>query len=192
MCEIDGLKSKPMGQCQATVFSTHEVWLPVPNYPHYEVSNTGGLRRLKSTDALGRTHMLRYLNGRVTSRSGVRVALYHNGVKDFLLARLVATTFYEYDIDTPLTVNHMDGNRYNNDINNLELVTREENNTHAHTYGLMDAKYKKTILFDTMNNKRLYFKSQTKASQFLGRNNSYIANSKRDGRLQYGQYILEV
>jgi hypothetical protein len=192
MCEIDGLRSKPKGTCEATTFSTHEVWLPVPNYPMYEVSNMGGLRRLTSIDALGRIQKLRYLKGRATSRIGVRVALYNHGAKDFILARLVATTFYGYDINTPLTVNHIDGNRYNNDINNLELVTREENNTHAHDYGLMDAKYKTTILRDTFTNNRLYFKSQTEASKFLGRNTSFIANSKRDGRLQYGQYILEV
>lgn len=190
-CDINGLKSKPKGTCEATIFSTHEVWLPVPNYPLYEVSNMGGLRCLAHYDNLGRYYRERYIKGRHTSRIGIRVLLCNGTCKDFILARIIATTIYGYDLHTPLTVNHIDGNRLNNDINNLELITREANNTHAHENGLMSAKYKPTVLLDTMTHKRLYFKSQSQASQFLGRNMSFIANAKRDGRYDYGRYTLE-
>lgn len=192
MCLVDGLKSRPKGNCEATVFSSEEIWLPVPHYPRYEVSNTGSLRRLKYTDILGRTHPLRYINGRISSRIGIRVVLCDKGCRDFVLARIVATTFYGYDIDTNLTVNHIDGNRYNNDINNLELISRSENSIHAHEHGLLSDNYVATRLYDTIDKKYITFKTQTQASQFLGRNNSFIANAKRDGRYDYGRYTLEV
>lgn len=35
------------------------------------------------------------------------------------------------------TINHMDGNKQNNSIFNLEVLTRKENLTHAHKEGLM-------------------------------------------------------
>lgn len=188
-CDIDGLKSRPKGTCLATVFSTDEIWLPVPNYPRYEVSNMGGLRRLSYTDTLGRKFKLRYIHGRISSRIGIRVVLCNGVCVDKILARIVATTFYGYDLDTELTVNHIDGNRYNNDINNLELISREDNSRHAHKHNLYDLN-KPITLRDLKTGDRFHFKSQTQASRFMGKNVSYIANAKRDGRMVVENYLI--
>lgn len=188
-CDIDGLKSKPKGDCLATVFSSEEVWLPVPNYPRYEVSNMGGLRRLPYTDRLGRKYKLYYIKGRISSRIGIRVVLCNGTCIDKILARIVATTFYGYDLDTDLTVNHIDGNRYNNDINNLELITREENSKHAHQHNLYNLN-KPMTLKDLKTGDIYHFKSQTQASRFMGKNVSYIANAIRDGRMVVERYQI--
>ena len=53
--------------------------------------------------------------------TGYRVDLWKDGKpKTFLVCRLVATTFLEDLIDTNMTVNHKDGNRFNNCIDNME------------------------------------------------------------------------
>lgn len=50
-------------------------------------------------------------------------------VKTVLVHRLVAITYLGYQED--LEVNHIDGNKLNNNLNNLEWVTRSENLKHA-------------------------------------------------------------
>ncbi len=49
--------------------------------------------------------------------------------------RLVAEAFIG-PIASGLTVNHLDGNKANNDVENLEIVTRAENSQHAMRTGL--------------------------------------------------------
>lgn len=181
-CHFDGLKSKPIGTCEATTYSTHEVWLPIKAHPNYEVSNMGRVKSLLHGKE-------RILKPTYYPSMGYRVTL--NG-RDRLVARLVATTFYGYPIHTKLTVNHIDGNRHNNDINNLELISREENNQHAHRHGLFKNKYNMTVLKDTHTGDRYIFDSHARASEFLGKGKSFVANAKRDGRLNYGRYQIVV
>lgn len=50
--------------------------------------------------------------------------------------RLIAMT-YLIDWDKSLTVNHIDGNKLNNAISNLEMVTNSENVKHAFKSGLI-------------------------------------------------------
>lgn len=190
-CNKNALKSKFRGKCEGTAIIDTESWKEVPNFPRYEASTMGRLKRKQYTDHLGRTYKEIIVKGRNSSRIGDRVVLCNQGCKDYILARVIATTFYEYPLDTKLTVNHIDGNRSNNNIGNLELITREENNRHAHEHGLFIKKYRMTILRDTQTGKRFLFDSQTQASKFLGKNNSFIANAKRDNRRQYGRYIME-
>ena len=53
--------------------------------------------------------------------------------------RLVAQAFIENPNNKP-QVNHMDGNKLNNDISNLEWVTAKENQQHAWATGLNESR----------------------------------------------------
>ena len=53
--------------------------------------------------------------------------------------RLVADAFIENPYNKPC-INHIDGNKRNNDISNLEWCTYGENALHAYKTGLHDAK----------------------------------------------------
>lgn len=50
--------------------------------------------------------------------------------------RLVAGAFYEVDI-SDYEVNHLDGDKSNNNIRNLELCNRSQNMRHAYAMGLV-------------------------------------------------------
>lgn len=55
--------------------------------------------------------------------------------KTFYVHRLVASAFIG-EIPQGMVVNHKDGNKFNNCVANLEIVTYSENNLHAHATGL--------------------------------------------------------
>ena len=50
--------------------------------------------------------------------------------------RLVALSFLTSNGESQLTVNHKEGNKKNNRLDNLELVTQSENNKHAYALKL--------------------------------------------------------
>lgn len=57
----------------------------------------------------------------------------------FYVHRIVAGAFIPNPMSKPF-VNHIDGNKLNNDISNLEWVTASENTQHAYETGLMNKK----------------------------------------------------
>lgn len=57
--------------------------------------------------------------------------------KNSLIHRLVALAFLPKQVGK-CQVNHIDGNKSNNNINNLEWVTAKENTHHAYSVGLRD------------------------------------------------------
>ena len=59
--------------------------------------------------------------------------------KDFSIHRIVACTFIE-NHNNILEVNHKDGNKLNNRVDNLEWITKSENIKHAFNIGLKSSK----------------------------------------------------
>lgn len=112
---------------------------------------------------------------------GYRVDLWKNGKPNSLLvARLIATTFLENLIDTNMTVNHKNGNRLDNRIENLEWLSREDNIR----YGFENGQYKQIscTLISTLNNKEYTFRSLSQTSKFIGRSTDYIKRCKKENK----------
>lgn len=63
--------------------------------------------------------------------------------KTVKIHRLVAEAYLQNNLNKE-QVNHIDGNKENNHVNNLEWVTQSENQLHAHKSGLMNSKIQKT------------------------------------------------
>lgn len=74
--------------------------------------------------------------GRTSSYFGVSIKdCLANRYNSFLVHRLLWTLTRGL-IPEPLQINHIDGNKHNNEWYNLEIVTSSENNKHAYDTGL--------------------------------------------------------
>lgn len=106
-----------------------ELWKPVKGYEGlYEVSNYGNVKSIRKNAVLSQI---------VNKNNGYcYVGMYKDGKnKKLLVHRLVAETFIN-NADNKKTVNHLDGNKQNNAVSNLEWATYSENHKHAFKNGL--------------------------------------------------------
>jgi transposase len=117
-------------------------WKPVLNYEDiYEISENGDVKRIAQTNnQYGFGHILKHniINGYA------HVQLHKQGkVKCMRVHRLVAMSFLINDENKP-HVNHIDGNKLNNHVSNLEWCTPSENEIHKHK--VLNKTYRKYIL----------------------------------------------
>lgn len=104
-----------------------ETWKTIPEWPNYEVSSLGQIRRAETKCLL----KLAY-----TPRGYLFVLLYRGGKKfNVKVATAVAQAFIG-PRPAGLTVNHVDEIKGNNTPENLEYCTLYENNKHATRMGL--------------------------------------------------------
>lgn len=88
----------------------------------------------------------RVVKPEVTRNGYVRVELSQNGRgRKYLLHRLLAKAFIANPGNRP-HVNHIDGNKANNALSNLEWTTQSENQKHAYRLGLQRGYKKPTPL----------------------------------------------
>lgn len=94
----------------------------------YEVSNTGEVRNKKT---------LQVLKPRLKKNGYLEYCIYPKpGQKTFLTGhKLVASAFIPNPDNLP-TINHIDGNKQNNNVENLEWASFQENIQHAWNSGL--------------------------------------------------------
>ena len=120
---------------------TREIWVDIQNYEgKYQVSNKGRVKSLeREVSRVGFNYRLpeRILSAwRGTTSLYDRIRLYSGGVgRKFSVHRLVAQHFLP-DWDPALEINHIDGDRYNNAADNLEMCTHQRNMEHAIAGGL--------------------------------------------------------
>ena len=77
------------------------------------------------------------------------------------------------NIENDKEVNHKDGNKLNNDVSNLEIITRLENVTHAHKMGLCKLDIKINC-YDKETNKNVSYWSLRQCSRDLKLSLNYL------------------
>lgn len=162
-----------------------EIWKDIKGYEGiYEVSNLGNFRSITRKDKFGRKFSGRYRKTQIDKDGYLFITLWHNGkCKNCRAHRLVAEAFIP-NIDNKPIVNHIDGNKKNNNVLNFEWCTNSENDLHAFKMGLRMANKTGTGKFGGLNgaSKAIYmldkdtekiitrFDSLADAGRYLGRN----------------------
>lgn len=106
-----------------------EIWKDIKNHEEfYEVSTEGRVRNKKTG---------KIIVGDINSIGYERVILYKPIRKRYFKHRLVAEAFLG-DIPVDYVVNHKNGIKTKNELDNLEIVSKSENDLHAFRSGLRD------------------------------------------------------
>ena len=155
----------------------------IKNYPDYKIDTNGTvtsyirgkakvLKPQKDTDG--------YLQVKLSNGISSRLMFVH---------RLVAETFLEKE-EGCYEVNHVDGNKLNNDVSNLEWCDRRRNMLHAHDLGL--AKTRTPLIATNIETKeRTEFRGQHDAARILGISQGNIAHALKRNNGSCGGYRFE-
>lgn len=121
-----------------------EVWKDIPDFKgSYQVSDIGRVRSVDRVVTFNDGSMRKYkgkvLKPHVHKITGYEhLTLSNDGrCNSKSVHRLVLETFKPHVNMNDLEVNHIDGNKLNNHLTNLEWSTRHDNILHAYAIGLM-------------------------------------------------------
>lgn len=186
--------------------STKEIWKDIEGFEgYYQVSNYG---QVKSLDRYiectnGDIHYTRHVPERILRQQldcdgYYRINLIRsNHEKGFGVHRLVAQAFVPNPENKP-TVNHIDGNKQNNHVSNLEWATYQEQNDHAVKLGLRSSEtmrpaYEKSM---TVIKQQVMcietgqvFESQIEAERQLGLCSTAVWHSIHTGKCAHGTHL---
>ena len=117
-----------------------EIWKKINGFENYEISNLG---RVKSLPRLVKNHygFLKNLKEKILKNHISKTGYYVVDLKcnykrkTFKIHRLIAIHFID-NKENKGFVNHINGIKIDNNINNLEWCTIKENNYHAQVTGL--------------------------------------------------------
>lgn len=121
----------------------NEIWKPIDGFPDYEVSDLGRVRSLKHCK-------IRILKQGISSRGYHNIVICQYGLTCTKnVHRLVAAAFLGV---SELQIDHINGNKLDNRIDNLRYCTDRENKSYYITKQVVSSKYI-GVCFDKQHNK---------------------------------------
>ena len=143
-----------------------EIWKVVEDFPNYEVSNMGRIRSKKNGILKPQKTIYGYLTIMLYSKQKFGATL----VKNASIHRLILHAFNPTDNEENLQVNHIDHNRANNKISNLEWTTASQN---CQRKAPKDKYYNSMGCYDELGN---YFNSYREAGRYYNISPNTVKN----------------
>jgi hypothetical protein len=169
------------------------MWKDIKGYEGlYVVNERGEIKALKRKVKKGNSYVTKpevYLKLKENEKGYLKVRLSKNGkAKTYRVHRIVAEAFLE-NPNNYKEVNHIDENKTNNNVNNLEWCTREQNIEHSIKSGSFIIR--PVIQYDLQGNIIKRYKSVSEAERETGIFKTHISKCVlgRYGHKTAGGYI---
>lgn len=132
------------------ITTMEQIWKDIPEYEgRYQISNDGRVRSLErkvylESRGIYRTVKEITLKGSPDTLGYPTVALWKENKLDMRRVHRLVAEMYVPNQDNKPQVNHIDGDKTNNNFTNLEWVTMSENIKHAYKTKLIDKRGEKS------------------------------------------------
>lgn len=160
-----------------------EIWKDIKEYPGYQVSNLGQIKSFKQSKE-GRI-LKPKINAGYAGIDFRKDGKNHYG----LVHRIVLSTFSPIEGWETLTVNHIDGNCLNNNLENLEWMTQHENTKYSREI-LRTGNATQKVHIIKLNGEELFYDTVTAAAKGLGVAKGTISRWVNKQRSYEGKYKL--
>ena len=167
-----------------------EEWKTIEDFPNYEISTKGNIRTKEYCDGRNHIRQSKLLNKQINNVGYEYVILSNETVKHKTLTvhRLMARAFLNDYFDT-LDVNHINGIKTDNRIENLEMTTHSENIKKRYETGNDGNNYKAVNQYDLDGNYIATYKSSYEAEKITGIGRTCIGGCCRKERHTAGGYV---
>ena len=124
-----------------------------------------------------------------------RVILSDNSNKKYIKIHQIVVNQFLGGCPKNMVINHIDGDKHNNSVNNLEIVTNKENIQHAWRTGLTNKENNpnrlKVDIFDKNQNKQYHFTSLEDAHKVFPNLSKRYINYIRNGVIKFNLCLFK-
>nr|DAY86026.1 MAG TPA: homing endonuclease [Caudoviricetes sp.] len=173
--------------------SEKEIWKDIEDYKGlYQVSNLGRVRSLERVDSNGHPVKERVLASFPNRNGYLKVNLYRDRhIKQVSIHCLVAAAFLDNPDNLP-EVNHIDEDKGNNLVENLEWCTALYNTNYGTRTERAAKANERPIYAVSGSGHRYFFESARKAAELLGLDRSAVSKCLRGKRKYHGGFSFEL